>query len=78
MGGEPSSQRRQLRYFCDRVAVTHRGRLVETGDAESICTHPRQPYTQSLISAVPNPDPRNKRMLHRIRFDAGAISTAAP
>jgi peptide/nickel transport system ATP-binding protein len=67
-----------VRYFCDRVAVMHRGRLVEIGDAESICRHPRQPYTQSLISAVPNPDPRNKRMLHRIRFDAGATGTAAP
>jgi peptide/nickel transport system ATP-binding protein len=64
-----------VRYFCDRVAVMHRGRLVEIGDAESICTRPSQPYTQSLISAVPNPDPRNKRMLHRVRFDAavGAI-----
>jgi peptide/nickel transport system ATP-binding protein len=67
-----------VRYFCDRVAVMHRGRLVEIGDAESVCTHPREPYTQSLISAVPNPDPRNKRMLHRIRFDAGTVGTAAP
>ncbi|MFC3703560.1 ABC transporter ATP-binding protein [Devosia honganensis] len=57
-----------VRYFCDRVAVMHRGRLVELGPAEQICTAPREPYTQSLISAVPSPDPRNKRMLHRTRF----------
>ena len=59
-----------VRYFCDRIAVMHRGRLVELGDAEQICTAPQQPYTQSLISAVPNPDPRHKRMLHRTRFVA--------
>ena len=57
-----------VRYFCDRVAVMHRGKLVEIGPAEEICTAPREAYTQSLISAVPNPDPRNKRMLHRTRF----------
>ena len=57
-----------VRYFCDRVAVMHRGRLVELGTAEQICTEPREHYTQTLISAVPNPDPRNKRMLHRLRF----------
>ncbi|WP_338723998.1 ABC transporter ATP-binding protein [Devosia sp. XK-2] len=58
-----------VRYFCDRVGVMHRGRLVEIGPAEDICTAPREAYTQSLISAVPNPDPRNKRMLHRTRFN---------
>jgi peptide/nickel transport system ATP-binding protein len=57
-----------VRYFCDRVAVMHRGRVVEMGTAEEICTTPKEPYTQSLISAVPNPDPRNKRMMHRTRF----------
>ena len=59
-----------VRYFCDRVAVMHRGKLVELGPAEQICTAPREAYTKSLISAVPNPDPRNKRMLHRTRFTA--------
>ena len=57
-----------VRYFCDRVAVMHRGRIVEIGTAEQICTAPREAYTKSLISAVPNPDPRHKRMLHRHRF----------
>jgi peptide/nickel transport system ATP-binding protein len=59
-----------VRYFCDRVAVMHRGKLVEMGTAEQICTDPQQPYTKSLISAVPNPDPRHKRMMHRTRFTA--------
>jgi peptide/nickel transport system ATP-binding protein len=57
-----------VRYFCDRVAVMHRGKVVERGDADKICTAPEEPYTKALISAVPNPDPRNKRMLHRQRL----------
>ena len=63
-----------IRYFCDRVAVMHRGRIVEIGRAEEICTAPREAYTQSLISAVPNPDPRHKRMLNRRRFVAPATA----
>jgi peptide/nickel transport system ATP-binding protein len=59
-----------VRYFCDRVAVMHRGKLVEMGSAEQICTAPAEPYTRSLISAVPSPDPRNKRMMHRSKFVA--------
>jgi peptide/nickel transport system ATP-binding protein len=59
-----------VRYFCDRVAVMHRGKLVELGSAEQICTAPVEPYTKSLLSAVPSLDPRNKRMLHRTRFKA--------
>jgi peptide/nickel transport system ATP-binding protein len=61
-----------VRYFCHRVAVMHRGRIVEIGEASQICSDPREPYTKSLISAVPNPDPRNKRMLYRHRFTAPA------
>jgi peptide/nickel transport system ATP-binding protein len=60
-----------VRYFCDRVAVMHRGRVVEIGPAEKICDDPDEPYTRALISAVPSPDPRNKRMMHRVRY-AGA------
>jgi peptide/nickel transport system ATP-binding protein len=56
-----------VRYFCHRVVVMHRGRIVEYGDAEQVCTAPTEPYTQSLISAVPVADPRNKRMLNRFR-----------
>jgi peptide/nickel transport system ATP-binding protein len=59
-----------VRYFCDRVAVMRQGRVVEVGPAEQICTDPQADYTKVLISAVPNPDPRNKRMLHRIRASA--------
>ncbi len=52
-----------VRYFCDRVAVMHKGRVVETGTALQICDEPREPYTQRLISAVPVPDPRKRRLI---------------
>ena len=67
-----------VRYFCDRVAVMHRGRIVEIGTAEQICTAPREAYTKSLISAVPNPNPRDKRMLHRHRFGVATPAGELP
>jgi peptide/nickel transport system ATP-binding protein len=63
-----------VRYFCDRVAVMHRGRVVEVGPAEKICDDPDEPYTRALISAVPSPDPRNKRMMHRVRHTGAPAS----
>jgi ABC-type glutathione transport system ATPase component len=42
-----------VRYFCNRVAVMQRGRLVEIGDTLEVCDHPRDPYTQALIAATP-------------------------
>ncbi|MCL4157786.1 UNVERIFIED_CONTAM: hypothetical protein GTU68_047658 [Idotea baltica] len=55
-----------VRYFCDRVAVMYKGEIVELGDSESICTNPQHLYTQSLLSAVPRPDPlqRDNTRIH--------------
>lgn len=52
-----------VRYFCDRIAVMERGRLVEVDTATNICQRPTQPYTQRLIGAVPSPDPAARRLL---------------
>jgi peptide/nickel transport system ATP-binding protein len=57
-----------VRYFCDRVAVMHKGRIVELGAAATVCTSPEHPYTKALISAVPYPDPRAHRMSRRVRY----------
>ena len=46
-----------VRDFCDRVAVMRRGRIVETGAANQVLSRPSHPYTRSLLSAVPEPDP---------------------
>lgn len=42
-----------VRYFCHRVAVLQRGRLVEEGTWEQVCDHPQQAYTQQLLAATP-------------------------
>ncbi len=46
-----------IRYFCDRIAVMYRGRVVEMGDTETVCTQPQHDYTRALLSAVPVADP---------------------
>ncbi|MGE0241694.1 MAG: ABC transporter ATP-binding protein, partial [Parvibaculaceae bacterium] len=57
-----------IRYMCDRVAVMHRGRIVEMGDTDAVCDTPSHPYTRSLISAIPKPDPRLRGKTERIRY----------
>ena len=67
-----------IRYFCDRVAVMHRGKVVETGVTEQICDHPKHPYTQALLSAIPRPDPRARSIHNRFRYDENALKAAQP
>ena len=44
------------RYFADRTMVMYAGRVVETGDSESVTQDPKHPYTQLLIASAPDPD----------------------
>ncbi|MWB99494.1 ABC transporter ATP-binding protein [Agromyces seonyuensis] len=44
------------RYFADRTLVMYAGRIVETGDSESVTQDPLHPYTQLLVRSAPNPD----------------------
>lgn len=46
-----------VRYISDRIAVIHKGRIVELATTEELYSHPMHPYTQSLMSAIPLPDP---------------------
>lgn len=46
-----------VRFISDRIAVIHKGKLVELAETEELFQHPIHPYTRSLISAVPIPDP---------------------
>ncbi|WP_203073193.1 ABC transporter ATP-binding protein [Falsiroseomonas ponticola] len=61
-----------IRYMCDRVAVMHRGRVVETGEATQVCDNPTHAYTKALLSAVPRPDPEARRIHLRHRYVAAA------
>lgn len=55
-----------VRHISDRIAVMYIGKMVELADAETIYTKPLHPYSQSLLSAVPVPDPKIARANKRI------------
>ena len=50
-----------VRTMSDRIAVMNKGKIVETGDAETVYTHAQDDYTQALLAAVPIPDPHKMR-----------------
>ena len=55
-----------MRFITDRVAVIHKGEIVEMAETEELVTNPIHPYTRALLSAIPMPDPkyeRNKKLL---------------
>ena len=55
-----------IHHICDRIAVMYNGRIVEEGTREEIINAPKHEYTQALLSAVPEADPRRKKQ--RIRL----------
>jgi len=61
-----------VRHISDRIAVMNHGKIVETGDADQVCEHPRDDYTKKLLAAVPIADPRESAARRRER--SGTIS----
>ncbi len=55
-----------IRHICDRVAVMYLGKIVELGGWKEVYNSPHHPYTQSLLSAAPVPDPDKQRARDRI------------
>ncbi len=55
-----------VRHISDRIAVMYLGKLVELADAKEIYNHPLHPYSKSLMSAVPVPDPKVARANQRV------------
>ena len=69
-----------MRYISDRIAVIHKGDIVELADAEELVTHAIHPYTRSLLSAIPMPSPRRERKKKLLVYDPSMhdYSTEAP
>ena len=50
-----------MRFICHRIAVIHKGVIVELAETETLFRHPLHPYTQALLSAIPMPDPDSEQ-----------------
>ena len=50
-----------MRFICDRIAVIHKGVIVELAETEKLFAHPLHPYTRALLSAIPMPDPDSEK-----------------
>ncbi len=58
-----------VRFISDRIAVIHKGRIVELAEAEELFLHPFHPYTKALLSAVPIPDPEIEKKKKLLVYD---------
>jgi peptide/nickel transport system ATP-binding protein len=67
-----------VQHISDRIAILYGGALVEIGPAATLYAEPQHPYTPSLISAVPIPDPRQERRRRRIVLKGEPPDPTAP
>ena len=67
-----------MRFICDRIAVIHKGVIVELSDTETLFKHPLHPYTRALLSAVPMPDPISEREKVLEVYDPSQHDYASP
>ena len=58
-----------VKYFSDRIAVMYFGNLVEMTTSDELFEHPLHPYTKSLLSAIPYPDPHYEKQRKRLRYE---------
>ena len=62
-----------VRFIADRIAVIHLGEIVEIADSETLFRYPVHPYTVSLLSAVPMPDPVVEKTRRHIVYDPSQL-----
>ena len=58
-----------VKYFCDRIAVMYFGEIVELASSDELFKHPLHPYTRSLLSAIPKPNPLTEKERVRIVYN---------
>lgn len=58
-----------VKYFSDRIAVMYFGKIVELASSDELFAHPLHPYTKSLLSAIPLPDPKYEKLRKRIIYN---------
>ena len=58
-----------VKYFCDKIAVMYFGKIVELADSDELFRNPLHPYTKSLLSAIPKPDPIIEKTRERIVYN---------
>ena len=58
-----------VKYFCDSIVVMYYGKVVEKASSDELFKHPLHPYTRSLLSAIPKPNPRSERTRERITYN---------
>ena len=58
-----------VKYFSDRIGVMYFGKMVELASSDELFRHPLHPYTKSLLSAIPLPDPRSEKNRQRIVYN---------
>ncbi len=59
-----------VKYFSDRIGVMYFGKMVELADSDELFAHPLHPYTRSLLSAIPLPDPHAEKKRVRIAYNS--------
>ena len=59
-----------VKYFSDRIGVMYFGKMVELADSDELFEHPLHPYTRSLLSAIPLPDPHSEKNRQRIVYNS--------
>ena len=63
-----------VRHISDKLAIMYLGRLVETGESTHIFKRPAHPYTEALVTGIPQPDPRKRRRLLSIEGEIPSLT----